>query len=89
MTPDPVEREKYSKNLEINYLGVAMDQFNVTSQSPSEVTSKSSKIIATTAESKINVTTTTSLEDSDEDYGDPDVDDALKLSCIAALCAGR
>lgn len=36
------------------------------------------------------ITTTIMSEDSEEnDYGDPDIDDGLKFSCIAALCAGK
>lgn len=49
---------------------------------------KMQNINATTKEPLKDTTTSTS-EDSDEDYGDPDIDDGLKPSCIAALCFGR
>jgi hypothetical protein len=51
---------------------------------------ESTKInVATTIEPIITTTLTSEDLDSSEDYGDPDTDDGLKPSCIAALCFGK
>lgn len=87
MTPDPIARERYLKKLDDEYfmenlMESQIKNLEVVRKIPISETS-------TTFAPVTEITTTTSSEDSNEDYGDLDIDVGLKPACLAALCFGK
>lgn len=87
VTPDPQLLQEYLKNLKSDESSTVKVEKREETTTQAITTTKTTTATTSSVIATTTLVETTTEEEDDEEYAEIDIDDGLKPSCIAALCA--